>query len=277
MNARFPRPEPQRGFKRRNCLPKISLPPEDDAEIVRSVRIVRVRLQSFAKPIRGRGQLILLDKMDALCNELPRQLRVGRLRRPETAHKQSAYRQMRGAGHRLSQDGTDLSDVSAERKTTAPRGIVVMIMYRVLAIAIFGACISMGATDGFVSLMPRHDVTELWTIEGTPSSAWRVEKGEIFCAGKPNGFLRSKKTYRNYILRAEWRFKKEGWVAKPEDEGWPNAGFFINAGATVDGWPTSQEVQGHFGEAGSLFGVRGGAISGARRGPFVKDRIPFGE
>jgi hypothetical protein len=150
-------------------------------------------------------------------------------------------------------------------------------MYRFFAIAIFGACISMGATDGFVSLMPRHDVEELWTIEGTPSSAWRVENGEIFCTGKPNGFLRSKKTYRNYILRAEWRFKKEGWVPKPEDEGWPNAGFFINAGPTVDGWPTSLEVQGHFGEAGSLFGVRGGKITGARRGPIVKDRIPFGE
>ena len=72
--------------------------------------------------------------------------------------------------------------------------------------------------------------------------------------------------YSNYILRAEWRFKKEGWVPKPEDEWWPNAGFFINAGPTVDGWPTSQEVQGHFGEAGSLFGVRSGEITGARRG-----------
>jgi hypothetical protein len=92
----------------------------------------------------------------------------------------------------------------------------------------FGACMAMCATDGFVSLMPRRDVAELWTIEGTPPSSWRVEKEEIFCTGKPNGFLRSKKTYRNYILRAEWRFKKEGWVPKPEDEGWPNAGFFIN-------------------------------------------------
>src|SRR5205823_10286563 len=119
MNARFPRPEPQRGFKRRNRLPKISLPPEDNAEIVRRVRILRVGLQSFAKPIRGRGQLILLDKLDALCNELPRKLQVGRLRQPERAHNQSAYRQMRGAGHRLSQDGMDLSDVSAERRTTA--------------------------------------------------------------------------------------------------------------------------------------------------------------
>ena len=37
-----------------------------------------------------------------------------------------------------------------------------------------------------------------------------------------------------------------------------------------------REVQGHFGEAGSLFGVRGGAITGAKRGPIVKDRPRFG-
>ena len=39
----------------------------------------------------------------------------------------------------------------------------------------------------------------------------------------------------------------------------------------------SLEVQGHDGEAGSLFGVRGGNIVGAKRGPIVKDRIPFGD
>ena len=150
-------------------------------------------------------------------------------------------------------------------------------MHRFLAAAMFAACLAPAATDGFVSLMPRRDVGELWTIENTPPSTWRVEGDEIFCKGAPNGFLRSKKLYRNYIFRAEWRFKKEGWVPQPKDEGWPNAGFFIHAGPTVDTWPKSLEVQGHFGEAGSLFGVKGGSIKGARRGPIVKDRIPFGD
>lgn len=72
-----------------------------------------------------------------------------------------------------------------------------------------------------------------------------------------NGFLRSKKVYRNYVLRAEWRFQKEGWEPNGPDD-WPNAGFFINAGPVMRVWPISQEVQGHFGEAGSLFGVREG-------------------
>lgn len=128
--------------------------------------------------------------------------------------------------------------------------------------------------DGFVSLMPKKDVTEHWIIEGTPRETWRVEDGMIRCTGKPNGFLRSKKVYRNFVFRAEWRFQTEGWTGAPEK--WPNAGFFINAGAIERTWPKSQEVQGHFGEAGSLFGVRGGKVTGAKRGPIVKDRPPFG-
>jgi hypothetical protein len=142
--------------------------------------------------------------------------------------------------------------------------------------AVFAVAVP-AADEGFVSLMPQKDVTEFWIIEGTPADTWKVENGEIVCAGKPNGFLRSRKSYRNYVFRAEWRFKAEGWVPRPQDEGWPNAGFFIHAGPVVKGWPTSLEVQGHFGEAGSLFGVRGGQIKGAKRGVIVKNRPKFGD
>lgn len=143
---------------------------------------------------------------------------------------------------------------------------------------LFAALVSVSGafpqSDGFVSLMPKKDVGEFWTIEGTPAETWKIEDGMIRCAGKPNGFLRSKEVYKNYVFRAEWRFQKEGWKGGAEE--WPNAGFFINAGAIKDTWPISQEVQGYFGEAGSLFGVRDGKITGAKRGPFVKDRPPFG-
>jgi len=148
-------------------------------------------------------------------------------------------------------------------------------MMRTLLLAAFVcAPILYAQPDGFVSLMPKKDVTELWIIEGTPPGSWRVENGMIRCTGKPNGFLRSKKVYKNFILRAEWRFQTEGW--KPAKEQWPNAGFFINAGTIDRTWPMSHEVQGYFGEAGSLFGVRGGKITGAKRGDFVKNRPPFG-
>ncbi len=123
--------------------------------------------------------------------------------------------------------------------------------------------------------MPKKNIAEHWTVDGkAPAEAWTVRDGMIACTGQPYGFLRSKTVYRNYVLRAEWRFQK-GWEAKKEDD-WPNAGFFIHAREIKDGWPVSLEVQGYFGEAGSLFGVRGGKITGAKRGPFIKDRPPFG-
>jgi hypothetical protein len=147
-------------------------------------------------------------------------------------------------------------------------------MRTLLLAAALCAPLAHAQSAGFQSLMPKVDVTELWIIEGTPASSWRVEDNMIRCTGKPNGFLRSKKVYRNYVFRAEWRFQTEGWTGSPEK--WPNAGFFINAGPVDRTWPIGHEVQGYFGEAGSLFGVRGGKVSGAKRGDFVKERIPFG-
>lgn len=133
------------------------------------------------------------------------------------------------------------------------------------------------AGDGFVSLMPKKNISEHWTVEGNaPAEAWTLRDGVIACSGQPNGFLRSKKAYRNFILRAEWRFQK-GWEPPKVGNEWPNAGFFIHAREINNGWPVSLEVQGYFGEVGSLFGVRGGKITGAKRGPFVKERPPFGD
>jgi len=123
--------------------------------------------------------------------------------------------------------------------------------------------------------MPQADISEHWTQEGGANDTWTIRDGMIYCAGKPDSFLRSKKSYRNFIFRAEWRFITEGWEGAPEV--WPNAGFFINAQEVHDRWPRSLEVQGHYGEAGSLFGVRGGEVSGARRGPIDENRIPFGD
>lgn len=130
-------------------------------------------------------------------------------------------------------------------------------------------------SEGFVSLSPIADLSEHWTVEGSASGTWSVKDGVIVCTGKPNGFLRSKETYRDFIFRAQWRFQKEGWAQRPPT--YPNAGYFIHAGAVEDVWPKSLEVQGHYGEAGSLFGVRGGSVSGAHRGPVFENRRPFGE
>lgn len=130
-------------------------------------------------------------------------------------------------------------------------------------------------SPAFVSLTPQVRLDEHWIVEGSGPDTWSVRDGVIACTGRPNGFLRSKKSYRNFVFRAEWRFQKEGWREKPPK--YPNAGYFIHAGAVESDWPMSLEVQGHYGEAGSLFGVRGGRVKGAHRGPVRENRMPFGE
>ena len=130
-------------------------------------------------------------------------------------------------------------------------------------------------SGGFVSLTPQVRLSEHWVVEGSGPDTWTVGDGVIACTGKPNGFLRSKKAYRDFVFRAEWRFQKEGWDEDPPR--YPNAGYFIHAGAVERDWPLSLEVQGHYGEAGSLFGVRGGRVRGAHRGPVHENRKPFGE
>ena len=145
-----------------------------------------------------------------------------------------------------------------------------------VALLILGAALALDAEPSrFSSLSPKVDVREHWIIEGSAPGTWTVKDGVIVCSGKPNGFLRSKRSYRNFVFRAEWRFQKKGWTKKPPS--YPNAGYFIHAGRVERDWPKSLEVQGHYGEAGSLFGVRGGRVVGAHRGPTPENRRPFGE
>jgi hypothetical protein len=143
------------------------------------------------------------------------------------------------------------------------------------ALVVVSVMLAAPPEEGFVSLMPSKDISEHWSVEVSPPEVWQLKDGMIYCAGKPDGFLRSKKMYKNFVFRAEWRFVKEGWKEAPPE--WPNAGFFINAQELDNGWPKSIEVQGHYGEAASVFGVRGGKVTGAKRGPIVKNRVPFGE
>lgn len=153
-----------------------------------------------------------------------------------------------------------------------------MICRTIFLVALLGAALTLplvAQSGGFVSLSPKAALDEHWTVEGSAPDTWTVKDGVIVCTGQPNGFLRSKKSYKNFIFRAEWRFPTEGWTEAPPE--YPNAGYFINAGAVDKGWPKSLEVQGHYGEAGSVFGVRGGKVTGARRGPIPENRKPFGE
>ena len=133
--------------------------------------------------------------------------------------------------------------------------------------------------DGFVSLMPKSDLSEFWDATPSPEGVWSLENGVIAAKGMPMGVLRSKKRYKNFVLRVDLRFKKEGWTKAPAE--WPNAGVFVFATEELRDrnpkWPKSfVEIQGHYGEIASAFN---GKLKGAIRYQVVPpdQHGPFGE
>lgn len=68
--------------------------------------------------------------------------------------------------------------------------------------------------------------------------------GELRCLGKPDGYIRTEKSYENYELSLEWMF--------PTDPN-GNSGILIHTGDNDMIWPTCFQVQLHRPTAGSVF------------------------
>jgi len=88
-----------------------------------------------------------------------------------------------------------------------------------------------------------------WTFclsdETDPSDVWEVRNGVIRCSGVPNGYMRTKKTYRDFKLTVEWR-----WPAEPG-----NSGVFLRIFGEDKVWPVTLEAQLQHGRAGDFVGI----------------------
>lgn len=153
------------------------------------------------------------------------------------------------------------------------------MIHRILFLLLLAPLFTWAQSDGFVSLMPKADLSEFWTAETSPPETWSLENGVIAAKGNPQGVLRSLKTYKNFVLRFDIRFKTEGWTKAPKE--WPNGGVFIFASKELrekyPRWPKSfVEIQGHYGEIASAFN---GNLKGAIRFEVVPpdQHGPFGE
>lgn len=115
-----------------------------------------------------------------------------------------------------------------------------------------------GAQDeGFTSLFNGKDMTG-WKFEvgkGDPAKVFTVKDGKIVVSGSPNGYFYTDKSYKNYILRFDWKFIKDG-----------NSGTLAHIQTPHKVWPRSVEIQGQQKDHGRIF-----AIGGAK-GKFTVDK-----
>ena len=140
-------------------------------------------------------------------------------------------------------------------------GLREKIMIILLASGLVVSATLLGTTNHreFRSLVPTRDISHIWVPEVTPANSWSVKDGVITCTGNPIGYLRTKKKYKNYILQVDWRFKKEG--APPD----ANSGIFLNISGPPQKLPKCIEAQLQQPTAGSVFGLSGAKITGAKR------------
>jgi hypothetical protein len=101
-----------------------------------------------------------------------------------------------------------------------------------------------------------------------PSATWSVTNSLIHCAGQPIGYLRTKKSFRDYELTVEWRFVKV--IPKTAD----NTGVLVHMQLPDKVWPMCAQVQGKHDRQGDLF-LMAGAESKEHRGEDANTPIPM--
>lgn len=109
-----------------------------------------------------------------------------------------------------------------------------------------------------------------WTFcmrsNADPTLAWTVTNGVIHCTGKPNGYLRTKQSYRDYTLTVEWRFVK---IAPKAD----NTGVLVHMQLPDKVWPMCIQNQGKHNNQGDLI-YMAGAESREHKGMDANTPVP---
>lgn len=76
-----------------------------------------------------------------------------------------------------------------------------------------------------------------------PGTTYRVENETLVCAGKPAGYAYTEKTYKNFVLRFDYRFKRPDGL-EDEEKFRGNSGYLLFV-KDHKVWPKSIEVQGY--------------------------------
>jgi len=92
------------------------------------------------------------------------------------------------------------------------------------------------------------DIKKDFFVAAGKAESWTQSAiGVIECNGKPNGYLCTKKSYSNYVLRFDFRY--------PKQKG--NSGVLNYIAGKHKVWPACVEVQGHYDNVAMIFAMGG--------------------
>jgi hypothetical protein len=133
-----------------------------------------------------------------------------------------------------------------------------------VVLALLAGCSSAPLEPGFVSMFDGKELSEWINVNGGPET-WSVSDEMIVTSGHPNGVLRSKRMYENYILELDWQHQKEGG----------NSGLFVHSGALpIRGncFTKAIEIQIMLGDDPKGLWTRHGDMFAIQGATFVPDR-----
>ncbi len=94
-----------------------------------------------------------------------------------------------------------------------------------------------------------------WTAVGAAADTWSRRDGRLVCSGKPNGFIRTDKTFENYVLEAEYMFPGKGG----------STGILLHTQQPDKVWPASIEIQIDHGLLGNFIKIGPVSFEGGKR------------
>jgi hypothetical protein len=105
--------------------------------------------------------------------------------------------------------------------------------------------------EGFKDLFNGKDLTGWKTIVGgkdqtAAEKTFTVKDGEIVVSGQPAGYFYTDKSFKNYVLKFDWKFSKEG-----------NSGLLVHITGSHKVWPKCVEVKGMQSDHGHIFAIGG--------------------
>lgn len=102
--------------------------------------------------------------------------------------------------------------------------------------------------SGWKTIVQIRDATDKKKVthKADDGKTFSVKNGVIVVSGSPQGYFYTDKSYRNYVLRFDWKFAKDG-----------NSGLLVHIQPPHEVWPKSVEVQGMQSQHGKIFAIRG--------------------
>lgn len=146
----------------------------------------------------------------------------------------------------------------------------VLSLCALAAMVLAGARVAQAGDDekGFTKLFNGKDMTGFKEVPPAKDGKgpFTVEEGVINVSGKPNGYFHTEKSYKNFVLRFDWKFLKDG-----------NSGLLVHIQGAHKVWPKCVEVQGMQKDHGNIFAIGGAKGSFKKDAKAQKEAIKIGE